>query len=57
MSVIIKELENEGLRNKVKVIVGGLPLNEDYAKKLGADYYAKDAWLGVETIKKVVKEK
>lgn len=57
MSVIIKELENEGLRNKVKVIVGGLPLNEDYAKKLGADYYAKDAWLGVETIRKVVKEK
>ena len=57
MSVVIKQLENKKLRDIVKVIVGGLPLNEEYAKKLGADYYAKDAWLGVETIKKVVKEK
>ncbi len=54
MGVIIKGLENEGLRDGVKVIVGGLPLNEDYAKRLGADYYAKDAWLGVEIIKRVV---
>lgn len=57
MSVINKELEKEGLRNEVKVIVGGLPLNEDYAKRLGADYYAKDAWLGVEIIKNVVTDK
>jgi len=54
MGVVIKELEKEKLRNKVKVVVGGLPLNEEYAKGLGADYYAKDAWSGAEIVKKVV---
>ena len=54
MGVVINELEKAGLRDKVKVIVGGLPLNEDYAKRLRVDYYAKDAWLGVKLIKKVV---
>ena len=57
MSVVIKQLENKKLRDSVKVIVGGLPLNEEYAKRLGADYYAKDAWLGVGIIKKVVETK
>lgn len=57
MSVVIKQLENKKLRDGVKVIVGGLPLNEDYAKRIGADYYAKDAWLGVGIIKKVVETK
>jgi 5-methyltetrahydrofolate--homocysteine methyltransferase len=54
MGAVIKELEKEGLRDTVKIIVGGLPLNDEYAKRLGADHYAKDAWLGVEIIKKLV---
>jgi 5-methyltetrahydrofolate--homocysteine methyltransferase len=54
MGHVITALQDAGLRDKVKVIVGGLPLNEDYAKKLGADYYAKDAWKGVEIIMQAV---
>jgi methylmalonyl-CoA mutase cobalamin-binding domain/chain len=56
MKVVIDELEKEGLRDKVKVVVGGLPLNDEYAIRIGADFYAKDAWLGVEIIKKLVEK-
>nr|MDO8082140.1 corrinoid protein [Candidatus Freyarchaeota archaeon] len=52
---VIKELEKAGLRSKVKVIVGGAPLTEDYAKRIGADAYAPDAVAGVNICKKWVK--
>ncbi|MBD3254765.1 MAG: hypothetical protein GF383_06710 [Candidatus Lokiarchaeota archaeon] len=42
-----------GLRDKVKLIVGGAPLNMDLAKKLGADDFADDAVDGVKHIKKL----
>ena len=56
MGNVIRALEAAGLRQKMKIIVGGLPLNAEYAKKLGADYYAEDAWKGVEIIRKVVEK-
>lgn len=56
MGNVINALEKAGLRKKVKIIVGGLPLNAEYAKRLGADYYAEDAWKGVELIRKVVEK-
>jgi len=40
-----------GLRDSVKLIVGGAPLNMELAKKLGADLYADDAVSGVRVIK------
>jgi len=39
----IKAFEEAGLRNAVKIMVGGAPVTEDYAKKIGADGYAPDA--------------
>ena len=54
MKVVVEELVKEGLRERVKIVVGGLPLNDEYAKRIGADFYAKDAWFGVEIIKKLV---
>jgi len=54
MRNVIEALKRAGLRQKVKVVVGGLPLNEEYARRLGADYYAEDAWKGVEIIRKAV---
>ena len=39
------------LRDSVKLIVGGAPLNMELAKKLGADLYADDAVQGVKVIK------
>ena len=43
MSATIDELENQGLRNNVKVIVGGAPLSKAFAEEIGADGYAADA--------------
>jgi len=40
---LIHALEEAGLRDKVKVMVGGAPVTETYAKKIGADGYAEDA--------------
>jgi len=48
-------LEKEGLRDKVKIIVGGAPLNMELAKKLGADDFAEDAVDGVRHIKQLAK--
>ncbi len=51
---VIKELEKADLRNQIKVIVGGAPLTEEYAQKIGADAYAPDAVAGVNICKKWV---
>jgi len=48
---IIDLLVEMGLREKVKVIVGGAPLSEEWALKIGADAYAADAIAGVKKIK------
>lgn len=40
---LIEELEQAGLREKVKVMVGGAPVTERYADDIGADGYAEDA--------------
>jgi methanogenic corrinoid protein MtbC1 len=46
-----KALKAAGLRNKVKLIVGGAPLNMELAKQFGADDFAEDAIKGVERVK------
>jgi len=40
---VIETLKDKGLRNDVKVIIGGAPLNVAFAEKVGADGYGKDA--------------
>jgi corrinoid protein of di/trimethylamine methyltransferase len=40
---LIKALEEAGVRDQVKVMVGGAPVTEQFAKKIGADGYAEDA--------------
>jgi 5-methyltetrahydrofolate--homocysteine methyltransferase len=43
MKATIEALKAAGLRDKVKVMVGGAPLTPQYAKEIGADGYAADA--------------
>ncbi|MDH3879311.1 MAG: cobalamin-dependent protein, partial [Desulfobacterales bacterium] len=43
MKRVIEALEEAGLRNQLKVIVGGAPVNLKYADDIGADGYAQDA--------------
>lgn len=40
---VIEELKKAGLREKVKVMIGGAPVSENYAKEIGADAYTPDA--------------
>lgn len=49
MKVVIDELEQRGLRSEYGVIVGGAPLNENFASEIGADAYCRDATVAVET--------
>ncbi len=48
---VVEELEKEGLRDQVKVIIGGAAVTEDFAKEVGVDGYAVDATQGVEKCK------
>ena len=43
MADTIKAIEEAGLRDQVKVIIGGAPVTADYAEQIGADGYAPDA--------------
>ena len=43
MEATVKALEEAGLRNRVKILVGGAPITQEYADKIGADGYSPDA--------------
>ena len=51
---IIEELREAGLRDRVKVLVGGAPITQSWAEKIGADGYAEDAIAAVALAKKLV---
>jgi corrinoid protein of di/trimethylamine methyltransferase len=48
---VIEMLEREGLRPRVKVIVGGAPVTRQWSEEIGADGYAKDAVAAVALVK------
>lgn len=54
MPQTIQALEEAGLRDKVKVMIGGAPVTEDYAKEIKADSYASDAGSAVNAAKKLL---
>jgi methanogenic corrinoid protein MtbC1 len=51
---VIEILKKEGLREKVKVMVGGRPVTKDYADNIKADSYGKDAYEAVEEAKRLM---
>jgi len=54
MKVVIDTLKQKGLRDKYIVLVGGAPLNEEFATAVGADAYCRDAAVAVETAKSMI---
>ncbi len=54
MKEIVKQLENEGLRNSVKVLIGGVPCTQEFADEIKADAWGKDAFDAVEKAKEVM---
>lgn len=55
MKDVVATLKANGLKDSVKVIVGGAPLNQSYADEIGADGYAPDAASAVDLVKKLLK--
>ena len=54
MKETIESLIEAGVRNKVKIMVGGAPVTEKFAKDIGADGYAPDAATAVEKVRELV---
>ena len=54
MGYTIKAIEEAGLRDSVKIIVGGAPVDEEFAKRIGADGYGANAPAASELAQKLV---
>lgn len=54
MKKVIETLKAEGLRDQVKVIVGGAPIDQGFADKIGADGYGADAAEAVQLARRLV---
>ena len=57
MKVVIATLKEKGMRDDYVVLVGGAPLNEEFADAIGADAYCRDAAVAVETAKEFMARK
>jgi 5-methyltetrahydrofolate--homocysteine methyltransferase len=56
MELTLKALEEAGLRDSLKVMIGGAPVTQNFADKIGADGYASNAAAAAEMAKKFTKE-
>ena len=54
MKVVIDAMTEKGIRDDYIVLVGGAPLNEEFAREVGADAYCRDAAVAVETAKELI---
>ncbi|MFU8795835.1 MAG: B12-binding domain-containing protein [Dehalococcoidia bacterium] len=50
MEDVVRTLEENGLRDNVKIIVGGAPVSEDFARSIGADGYGADGFQAVAVV-------
>lgn len=50
MGTVIKALEANGLRDKVKVLVGGAAISDEYAREIGADAFCEDGFQAIKVL-------
>jgi 5-methyltetrahydrofolate--homocysteine methyltransferase len=55
MKITVDLLKEEGLGDKIKTIIGGAPVTEEFARRIGADAYGYDSTKAVECVKELVK--
>lgn len=55
MPLTIEAMEKAGVRNRVKILIGGAPVTADYAQEIKADAYAADAGAAVNKAKQLLK--
>ena len=51
MAETIQALQEAGVRDQIKIVLGGAPVNAEFARKIGADAYAPNAGAAVDVIK------
>lgn len=56
LRAVIDELKKKGLRDKVRVMVGGRPVTQEYADSIEADSYGRDAYEAVTKAKELMKK-
>ncbi|MDO5581732.1 MAG: corrinoid protein [Planctomycetia bacterium] len=54
MKKLIDRLQTEGLRDSVKIMIGGAPVSEEYSREIGADGYSDSAYSAVQLAIKLV---
>ena len=54
MKTTIDAIKEAGLRDSVKIMIGGAPVTQHYADEIGADGYARDAASGADTAKELI---
>lgn len=57
MGDIVKSLKANGLRDKVRVIIGGVPTTQEFADEIGADAWGKDALDAVAKVRQLLEVK
>ena len=53
MGEVIEKLNEEGVRSKVKVLIGGAPTSREFAEQIGADAYCRDAFQSIDVLKTI----
>ena len=53
MKKVIEKLDQEGLRDQVRVLIGGAPTSNAFAKEIGADAYCRDAFHAIDILKQL----
>jgi len=56
MKLIVDAIQASGLREKVKIMIGGAPITQNYANSIGADGYATDASTAVELARNLIRK-
>jgi 5-methyltetrahydrofolate--homocysteine methyltransferase len=54
MKTTIDELKRAGVRDSVKVMIGGAPVTRQYAEEIGADAYGEDASVAVSIARSLI---
>jgi 5-methyltetrahydrofolate--homocysteine methyltransferase len=51
MGEVVQKLKEEGLRDKIRVLIGGAPTSPDFAQQIDADAHCKDAFQAIDVLK------
>lgn len=54
---VVQAIRNEGLRDRIKIIIGGGPVTQDYVDEIGANGYGEDVFGAIETVNKLLGNK